>query len=958
MRSTVVQSTPKLFTAVYDGSAVVMAWTPSLAASNGYTLAIAQNNKPQQPIASTKTSDPTNGDGALQFTQSDADANPGNWNLTVASGNLVSDPITLPQWAVGQASAQLPQLVSAIRHPDGSISATWQPATAVDPQPQFQINRYRIALWVTSGSFAHVEVTGAGANQALLAPGTGLFAVAGAQLRIMGLNSVQGGVATPAIGLVYEPATILAANIANGTATVVWQQSRDSQVTSYVPAIYALEDGFATATLGTSTPGTSGLVTLPTLDPNKHYVTTVIANGSNPSITASYRSNDVPILTQTAATTLLTLDADRLSIGWSYASNAEDATRLATRIELVAPDGLVVYATNSASNGGVFSIPRIEGLFDIRLTPLAQSGTGPSTTIPAPIAQVQSLSIVTDAIACTSALTWAPLANVSFELRWRPDQNAISLPAGTTSINLTSDQQNDAQLAPSIRAVTTIGSIQARGPAVTVSAMPPTSSDVECDFDGTTLSAAWTPVLGATGYRLTVHQNDQTQSGWPIDVSAATLTWQGDFAPSSAGDYQLAVQALLGNTQSLPQSTHLFAGGWFIGSATSGAATGYNYPASTMAATAQTTNGPAGEDIELWLPPICATSIPLNVDVPPFLLENNPNGGNAFPYRLTIAAGSAAWQFDGSSIRTALQLSYQNFLIAAENAKVSAYGIAVLQDAIARHMPQTFAESLYYAYGFTVPNATLPVKQTRYEVRPGMVLSVSSASYQRPAASGSDPLVNGYALTAVTHFDVQVYAGANFLPGIDSFISQLAALGAITVNPPTQKGAGSAGIAAAADVYYSQFAQSFWSVLVPKALQSASDVESSQWVQQFVLASSASYSDLVNTVTPPGATPAVYFRGRSVLTPGLRISVNGSERIVSVGTTVGNVLTSIGRRPGAAAQPTTVQLLRGSGAARRGDALSVSAQAVRFDWRGIGSWGLAQDSFDLPLLPGDAIDVV
>lgn len=960
MQSTMLQGTPLLYRAVYDGDSVWLDWTPSLTSATGYVLNLARSSSPGVPIASSQIDDPTQGSGAVAFPLAAADRNPGNWqaSVVVAGGSKPqSNTVTLPAWVAGQAGALLPALTNAVRHPDGSISIAWKPVAASAP-PAFAVSRYRVELAaVALPGVVAVDIDGASASQAWLAPGPAFIGASGSQLRIIGLNSVNGGVATPAIDLISDAPSILSVDVSAGVASVSWQPGVDPLAQRYVPTVYALEDGFVSAVQGAATDGGSGRVTLPRLDASKHYVASVIAIGNDSARVVGFRSNDVPVLTQAPALTLFMLDRDRLSIGWAYATAAEDAARRVTRVELVDSGGGVLFATDSTSNGGVFGIPRIDGAFDLRLTPLGASGAGPATVVPAPVAQVQTLSIQTDPIRGNSTLQWARSAGAGFQLRWRADSDAIRLPAGTESLPLDAAQQADGELAPSLRVVTAIGSVQALGPAVQIGALPPAPATLECDFNGSTLSAEWSPVEGATGYVLTVYQGASAVSGWPITLAAADLSWQGAFEPA-AGEYRLAVQALRDGATSLARSCDLFEAGWFIGSATKGSPRGYIYPATSMATTVTRPGGPVGERIDLWLPPLCASAHSLAVSVGAFVLTDNSAGGADFPYVLTIAADSAAWQFDGSALRSGLQLDYQNFLIAAEHAGVSAYGISVLQDAIARHMPQTFAESLYYAYGLVTPNADLKVTQTRFELRPGMLLSVSAASYQRPAASGGDSRVNGYALTGITHFDVQSYAGSNVLPGIDGFISTLAALDVLTVNPPNQTSNNSAGIAAAADVYYSAFAQSYWCVLVPKVLQSASDVESSQWVQQFVLASSASYADLTRITDPPGATPAVYFRGRSVLSPGLRVSVNGSERIVAVGTTVGNVLSSLGRRPGATAQPTSVQLLRGIGAARRADALAQSAQSVRFDFGGVTSWGLALDSFDLPLLPGDVIDVI
>ena len=98
MRSTVVQGAPTLFTAVYDGNEVALAWTPSLAATGGYALALAQSNMPTPPIAQATAADPTSGIGALPFSTTSADANAGNWLASVGVGsNITSNKLTLPQ---------------------------------------------------------------------------------------------------------------------------------------------------------------------------------------------------------------------------------------------------------------------------------------------------------------------------------------------------------------------------------------------------------------------------------------------------------------------------------------------------------------------------------------------------------------------------------------------------------------------------------------------------------------------------------------------------------------------------------------------------------------------------------------------------------------------------------------------------------------------------------------------
>src|SRR6185437_14897813 len=98
------------------------------------------------------------------------------------------------------------------------------------------------------------------------------------------------------------------------------------------------------------------------------------------------------------------------------------------------------------------------------------------------------------------------------------------------------------------------------------------------------------------------------------------------------------------------------------------------------------------------------------------------------------------------------------------------------------------------------------------------------------------------------------------------------------------------------------------------------------------------------TAAPGGGVHVAYFRGRAVLRACIRVEVDGAGHVVPVGTTVGNLLDRVARRP-----PPAPLALRGvrlyrapapvllPGPAVLGSDLGYDAAAmsrVRLDWHG------------------------
>jgi hypothetical protein len=330
---------------------------------------------------------------------------------------------------------------------------------------------------------------------------------------------------------------------------------------------------------------------------------------------------------------------------------------------------------------------------------------------------------------------------------------------------------------------------------------------------------------------------------------------------------------------------------------------------------------------------------------------------------LTIDNGALA--FD--SARQYLAGVYRKLLSDAEANGATPRGILALQQAIARLMPQTLDETLYYSYGLS--------REGWVDLRPGMVLRVAFSSFDLTAVSGAPAWSTGYAGGTVLDYDIGDYVGAdgNWRVGFDAFVDWLVTQGVLTVPAPqtpqtlTTGGIAQSGGADAADLSYPLFSQPFYRLLVPGKLQDATKPANSRTNEQFTIAAAAKWQEIdAATAAPGGGVHVAYFRGRAVLRACIRVEVDGAEHVVPVGTTIGNLLDRVARRP-----PSAPLALRGVRLYRAPapvllpvpvvldsdlgyDAAAMSR--VRLDWRGTTAWPAGpQDALSLPLLHGDRI---
>ena len=618
--------------------------------------------------------------------------------------------------------------------------------------------------------------------------------------------------------------------------------------------------------------------------------------------------------------------------------------------------------------------PASAGLF-VRVAGLRPGSRGvdsPPVQVPAPGPAPASVTI--DPVTGKATVTWAamrPAPTIGYLVQryraGRPDGDPVTVPTGTRH-ELTVDPvaYDDLEVAIAVRTAAGTATVTGPfGPRLRVPTEPAQIRDV--DFDGRTASVSWVPVPGATGYALDVNDGHapvaSTTAAGDQTTKRFALTLTDPGPGHEVPDYQVTVQPLRGASSGVRSTAPLVGDGLYV----------LPGPARIVrASTARVIPQPA----LAYLPDLTATGQPLTglpiapsqagESLPPFTLEQAPSTAAPMKYRLRIENGALAF----GATRGALAAAYRELLSTAEANGAAPRGILALQQAVARLMPQTLSETLYYSYGLSTPVSA----QGWVDLRPGMVLRVAFSSFDLTAVSGAPPWSSGYAGGTVLDYEIGDHAGpdGSWLVGFDAFIDWLVTQGALTVSPPqtpSAPGGGStqSGGADAADLSYPLFSQPFYRLLVPSTLQDPAKPANSATNQQFTIAAAAKWQQIdAATAAPGGGVHVAYFRGRAVLRACIRVEADGAEHVVPVGTTVGNLLDRMARRPPWASLGLRgARLYRAPGSAvlpgpavldpaKGYDAAALSR--VRLDWHGPAAWPAgSQDALSLPLLHGDRI---
>jgi hypothetical protein len=668
----------------------------------------------------------------------------------------------------------------------------------------------------------------------------------------------------------------------------------------------------------------------------------------------------VPMLTAAPVLVSASYDDGVLRVTWQPPAGGSSRITVPDRYRISALAGETVIAESTA--GGTAGVLRAElppSQVAVQVAGLLAAAEGPATpAVPLLTGRPAVTSAVADPVSGAIVISWSPVpAATGYRVQLYRDGLPSGAPADTGETRWTLEQSPaaGADMAVSVTAVRSVTAdgqtVTVTGPASAAHRLPATRTTITAvAYDGANAAVSWQPSVAASGYTVTVLHGSTviSQATAPATSSSATA---GVELTDSAGDYEVVVQVLSGSDAGPPAEPYpLLTPALFISADLPETSYPHVYPAVNPAV--------ARRDIVAYLPQLGGSG-PLTqpeIDKDPFRLEETHDA--AFPYRLTIPADSKAWQFGPEPLRAEVQTAYAELLIAVEDAGGSAPGVTLLQDVIARLLPQTFQETLYYGWGLDLVKGTV-------DLRPGTILRVSSADYLYTGQAPNQPLLFGYLGGARSDIDVGSYRDGQgrWRVGYDLFAAQLVSSGVLEVTPPkTEPGKSAAGVADGADLLFDGLRQPFHRLFVPPKLLSPTGIGSTMTTENFALAAAASFKQLRTVANYPERNPVGYFRGRAIVTPCAQVMVNGVIETVPVGTTVGNVLDQAAARPGGAAAPLSgLRLCRSVGSAAvdgsspPGRFVAGVVREVRFEWQKLPVYGPGFDALSLPLLPGDRL---
>jgi trimeric autotransporter adhesin len=801
--------------------------------------------------------------------------------------------------------------------------------------------------------------------------------------RTVSANGIVTGPPAAPVALLATAPSLSSASIYTNPASntqwcvdLQWYRLTDdpANVNSYTVTIFQ-----GTTPLGTATTtGTTGTITFaktaitPGQTQTIQLYATGVSGGNSPTQTLSALFT-APILTSLNTTN------NQLALNWNAPAIPPANTSPVLYQPVVTASGLTIYSgaqTNSTqaaiplsaipvpANGTVSVMVNVS-LGSVTLLADTSMGTGTNAS---PILISPAVNAITAAaVTNVSTINWGTVAGATaytVQLTNGTSQAGIT----TTSYALTQALSPGMMLGYTILATGTSNGVTVGGPASSMAYVPTNSANVsKVRFDGSNVVATWEAVANALCYNVLIYDNSAT----PVQLYSGTTTeTSSSFSVTglnTAKLYTVYVQPVMNAGVGLSGTTQaLFTGGYFLSQQPSSAAYPYVYPAQTMAALGTAAANPTAQAIVLYLPELGAASgalgtTPITFD--PFTIE--PSGNAALPYKLTIAGDAMAWAFTSTAIRAVLLQNYVNFMKALESPPAGnlpgavPYGISLVQAAIASSLPQTFAEQLYYNFGLST---TSTVGAGYIDLRPGMILRISTGDYINTGTSSSS-WVNGYAGASVLDFEIGTYtSGANWRVGFDSFLNVLASQGVLSVSTPAYSSNSiQAGLAGAVDLYYPAFVLPFYRLYIPSAITPSWAPESNTTTSCFTLAAASSYTALQSTTVDPTVTPTAYFRGRTTVEVMIKIMVNGNERLVPVGTSIGNLLEQLNMRP-STSSPLFKQLRVYRSVVSAITSLQTSAAAepqaeLRVDWNGLQVYttGNGLNGMSAPLLPGDEI---
>lgn len=926
--ATFIPPIPAVTQAMSDGSSVSAQWTaPSAGAPTGYGVRlVASDGTNWNTIAESEVVSGLTASFAVPVAGLNT-SKPFGVLIDVYDGIACTSTFTPTPLPI-----QPPTLNKVTATSSTAISLEWQapsiPTTGITGYiPVVVWNGTETALPAVTTSPAAITLPGSVPNSAAIS----LRAVAG----------VGQGPGANALPIILEQSTGVFVSYDGANLSATWPASADPRVNAY-SVTYNLSSGSpVTSTVYTN----SFKVALaqPAIG-----VTATISVAPISGTGVGQTSALVSAVLQPSTIATSSYDGENLSLTWSAVAGASGY-----QVSILS-GGSVTQVVNVGGNSAVIPVPN--GIFAVQVQATGLSALGPASASYTPILASSSVSSTTFSPS-TGDLTvaWSSTGAASYNVQIvgggtttsRKVQVAsltiakASLPANgvyTIQVQSSASQSNDNNIGPWSQPATLV-------------MVPPLNVQVE--YDGRQAKVAWSsvPLDVVTGYTVTVLGASGATNPWTTDCNATIAL---PYVANST--FSVVVQASTESGNGLPSAASaVFQPGWYASADNTKAP--YVFPANSQSM--------AAYDIVTYLPEIFATSVSSGLPTtPPFVFATTTA---PFAYTLTMPHDSAVWTFDANSIRSTIQTAYTTLLQSLTTLGITPGGWRQVQDAIARSMPQTFAETLLYGYGL-IPS------QGYVDLKPGMMLRAEYQSYQYlgPGASNM-ALLDGYVTSATAEYEIGSYTdthSTSWLIGLDAFLSGVTASGSIIPAPDVTTNVGTSGGGGIIDTYYSQFRQPFLRLVFPPQFLPSSG-SSPKAAYNVALLAASDYQTL-NTATANlrGGNPlgsgvaAMYLRGRSVLTAGLKVWVNDTPTTVPVGTTVGSLLQSMGRRPpvmsslpiaGIKVTRSVGSAISSTGVLQNGYSVS-SGIPMFLDWTTGFMYDPLTDWLALPLQPGDRID--
>jgi hypothetical protein len=812
----------------------------------------------------------------------------GDATVTEVAGVATGPPVRLPIVARG------PVVESVTTRAGRLVTIAWTPP----PEPALDTVQ-PVVRW--GGTEVALPAVPATTNPVVLTlpaeiPGSATVALRG-----------SAGVATGPPGNAVALLTVAPAGLAvtydGATVVATWDPVNDPAVDRYAVTLAAAE------TTVVVTPGPSARIPY--------------AGGGAPTVTVEAMAGEiargvpsapVDVLVAAPAVTAAIHDGTDLHLAWTGGA--------AAYLVAVESGGVAAHLLETGDTQAVLAVPPGPWTAAVRAT--GEGTTGPAATVPLLTSAPASVTVTYDAVTGVATLRWAAVPGAT--------GYAITVENGTENVATADVTKTSCPINPlpaggaytaTVRPTATTAGRQVVGPPATTALLATPPAGVTATYDGTIVRASWQPVAGASGYRLS------TVAGGVATALADTAGTSGAWPFTTTDETAaLVVQPLGGDATGAPSTpSTLFPESLFLGAS-------YVVPQTGPVLTPAT--------IALALPQLFTTP-PATVDGLPLGITLTPAGDG---WALTIPATSPVWTFTD---RTDVIGAWRALVATLQGLTATPYGIAVLTEAVSRAMPQTYAETLYFAYGLQFDRGCV-------DLRPGLVLRVEYEGYQVPPGAQGSPL-SGYVTTAVADYEVASYdRSGTWSNGIDAFLNALTLRGVVVPTPPPPGTGQQYGGGGALDAYPLPMQAPFVRLVYPPSfLLTTSPGSALPQLNAVLLAGSTlaaldAATDNIRANRAPGAGVATaYFRGRTAVRALVRVSVDGVPRLVPIGTTVGNVLAAAARRPPAGVPLAGVTL-------RRPRAAAVPDSGPQPDWD-VRLDRPAPNPLDLPLLHGDRLDL-